>query len=62
MTTNNKKRERRIIVDISGDVLKAAMALRAIRERESGAPTSLTAIVKAAVLAQWEKAEEEEGK
>lgn len=61
MATNNKKRERRIIIDISGDVLRAAMALRAIRERESGTPTSLTAIVKAAVLAEWKK-EGERGK
>ena len=62
MTTNNKKRERRIIVDISGDVLRAAMALRAISEGESGAPTSLTAIVKAAVLAEFKRVEEDENK
>jgi len=58
MAANNKKRERRIVVDISGDVLRAAIALRAIRERDSGEPTSLTAIVKAAVLAEWKKVEE----
>ena len=61
MTAKDKKRERRIIIAISGDVLKAAMGLRAKSERESGEPTSLTAVVNAAVLAQRDKVEEVEG-
>lgn len=60
MATKDKKRERRIIIAISGEVLKAAMGLRAKREHESGEPTSLTAIVNAAVLAQRDKTEEVE--
>jgi hypothetical protein len=55
MTKQKEILKKRIVIPISGDVLKVVMDLRAIKERESGIPTSLTAIVKAAIMAQRNK-------
>jgi hypothetical protein len=62
MTKQKRIVEKRIVIPISGDILRAVMDLRAERERESGEPTSLTSIVKAAILAQRNKVEEREEK
>jgi len=55
MTENIKKRKSRVVIPLSGEVLKAVMELRAIYEQEMGEPTSLTSVVKAAVLAKLER-------
>ena len=51
--------KKRIVIPISGDVLKALMDLRAIIEREGGIPISLTAVVKTLIMAQRKEAERE---
>ena len=52
MATKKEKPEGRITVEISGPILRAAMDLRAKREKESGKPISLAGVVREAVLAQ----------
>jgi len=54
----NRIQKKRVVIPISGDVLKALMDLRAILEREGGVPVSLTAIVKAIIMVQRKEAEE----
>lgn len=61
MTTKKEKQNGRITVEISGPILRAAMDLRAKREKESGKPISLAGIVREAVLAQHRE-EIDEGK
>ena len=52
METKKEESEERITVEISGPILRAAMDLRAKREKDSGKPTSLAGVVREAVLAQ----------
>lgn len=55
MATKKEKKEERITVEITGPILQAAMELRAIRERDSGKPTSLAGVVREAILSQLRK-------
>jgi uncharacterized protein (DUF4415 family) len=50
MTTKNENLKDLISVRISGNALKAAIALRAQQEAKTGRPVSLTGIVNEAVL------------
>ena len=59
MTKQKGMTKKRIVIPISGDVLKALMDLRAIIEREGGIPISLTAVVKTIIMAQRKEAERE---
>jgi len=53
MSKIKEEHRKRITVEIAGQVLEAAMDLRAKREKASGEPTSLAGVVREAVIAQW---------
>lgn len=52
MTIEDTDRKAGVLIKISGDALRAAMDLRAEREKGGTKPVSLAAIVRGAILAQ----------
>ena len=55
MAKIDKNLETRIVIPLSGDALGAALALRADAEMTTGVPTSITSVVKAAVLSELKR-------
>ena len=56
----DEKKDERITVEISGEVLKRTMALRAKREKMEGKPVSLAKIVRDAVTDEYRRVVEGE--
>ena len=56
----DEEKDGRITVEISGEVLKRTMALRAKREKMEGKPVSLAKIVRDAVTDEYRRVVEEE--
>jgi hypothetical protein len=56
----DEKKDGRITVEISGEVLRRTMALRAKREKTEGKPVSLAKIVRDAVTDEYRRVVEGE--
>ena len=59
-TEKEEKKEGRITVDIRGEVLKAAIALRHEREKKEGKVVSVSDVVRDAVTEKYEREIEKE--
>jgi hypothetical protein len=56
----DEKKDGRITVEISGEVLRRSMALRAKREKVEGKPVSLAKVVRDAVTDEYKRVVEGE--